>query len=585
MRPTAMVMTTAALLLGVSAAGCGPTVAGLRGLRPTSGQHPADRAATGMKTVEYGGYLVGVPAAWPVYRLAGWPYLCVRYDTHAVYLGNPRPDQQCGAHLVGRTQAVRIEGDEARPAVSYQWGAGAIGQANGWPIGWPISGDTAERELGPTIQRPRLSITATFADDPAVAERIVGSVRAANLLLSQLPTPPARPRPLSARAVVGDHVPPRLTVRDAVAGPTRARAHARARVPAPARAHARAHARARVPAPGRAHARAHARARVPAPGRAHARAHARARVPAPGRAHAHAHARARPVRRPIAGFDTCTAPSIAAMRAWRPFYGVIAIYIGGVNRACDQGNLSARWVRQVKAMGWSLIPTYVGLQPPCDHFSGKIRLKRAASEGAAAARDAIARARGLHLGRHAPIYFDMEAYNSARKRCRRAVLTFLDAWTRQLDARAHVSGVYSSASSAVQDLGGTREIAGHPLARPRSIWFALWDGHVNVRGEPYLPASWWSRDQRIKQFRGSRWQRHGRFRLNIDRDEVLGAVYLAGMARRFHPRRSRSGPFSSRVAANPVRPAGQVALSLGTVSLGRTAMGSIAGLGALSSIS
>jgi hypothetical protein len=213
------------------------------------------------------------------------------------------------------------------------------------------------------------------------------------------------------------------------------------------------------------------------------------------------------------------------MRAWRAAYSAAGIYIGGANQACDDGNLSARWVRRVKAMGWYLIPTYVGLQPPCDRFFSRIRPGRAGVEGRAAADDAVTRAHRLGLRRGAPIYFDMEAYNSKRNRCRTAVLTFLDAWTRRLRARGYLSGVYSSAASGAEDLGRIGAIAGHPLAKPRSIWFALWDGRANVLGTPYVRSSWWPPPRRIKQFRASRWQRHGRFRLNIDRDQVSGPVY------------------------------------------------------------
>ena len=40
---------------------------------------------------------------WPVYRLDRDPTQCVRYDQHAVYLGRPATNQQCPAHLIGRT--------------------------------------------------------------------------------------------------------------------------------------------------------------------------------------------------------------------------------------------------------------------------------------------------------------------------------------------------------------------------------------------------------------------------------------------------------------------------------------------------
>ena len=66
------------------------------------------------------------------------------------------------------------------------------------------------------------------------------------------------------------------------------------------------------------------------------------------------------------GFDTCAAPSVSQMSAWLGSpYRSIGIYVGGVNRACATGNLSASWVSTVKAMGWNLVPLYVGFQAPC----------------------------------------------------------------------------------------------------------------------------------------------------------------------------------------------------------------------------
>jgi Rv2525c-like, glycoside hydrolase-like domain len=49
----------------------------------------------------------------------------------------------------------------------------------------------------------------------------------------------------------------------------------------------------------------------------------------------------------------------------------------------------------------------------------------------------------------------MEGYDDADYSCVTAVLTFLDAWDRQLVASGYVSGVYSSAASGVTDLQTT----------------------------------------------------------------------------------------------------------------------------------
>src|ERR1700678_64010 len=77
--------------------------------RPVTQARAVPRASSaGMKTVEYAGYELSVPASWPVYRLAEDPSQCVRYDVHALYLGTPGPDQYCPAGLVGRTDTVSI---------------------------------------------------------------------------------------------------------------------------------------------------------------------------------------------------------------------------------------------------------------------------------------------------------------------------------------------------------------------------------------------------------------------------------------------------------------------------------------------
>jgi hypothetical protein len=88
-----------------------------------------------------------------------------------------------------------------------------------------------------------------------------------------------------------------------------------------------------------------------------------------------------------------------------------------------------------------------------------------------AANQAVA-AKSYGLGAGTPIYYDMEAYNHTNAGCRTAVLAFLDAWTRQLKAVSYISGVYSSAGSAITDLQSNTTVAGHSLAEPQAIWFA-----------------------------------------------------------------------------------------------------------------
>jgi hypothetical protein len=212
------------------------------------------------------------------------------------------------------------------------------------------------------------------------------------------------------------------------------------------------------------------------------------------------------------------------MKAWRAKYAAAAIYIGGQEMGCAYGNLSKTWVQAAEGMGWSLMPTFVGLQAPCNSFSDEINPSQAAAQGQQAANQAVADATSFGLGPGSPIYFDMEAYNETKASCVTAVLTFLDAWDRQLKASGYVSGVYSSAGSGVVNLQNTASIGGHALAEPQAIWFALWDNVVNLTGSPYMTSAVWPASARSKQYAGPRVVSVGGISLDIDSDLVNSAV-------------------------------------------------------------
>ncbi|WP_344837678.1 glycoside hydrolase domain-containing protein [Actinocorallia longicatena] len=220
------------------------------------------------------------------------------------------------------------------------------------------------------------------------------------------------------------------------------------------------------------------------------------------------------------GFDTCAAPLLSTMRAFRQAYAVANIYIGGAARGCSQYNLSASWIRSVRQYGYRLIPTYVGLQAPCTGYRTRFKAKEAAEQGRAAAGDAVARARYFGIPRKKPIYFDMENYDSDDTACRTAVMTFLHAWTRRLHELRYKSGVYSSAGSGIRDLGRATGIK-----KPNAVWFAHWDGKARTTGSPYLPDTWWATHRRIKQYRGGHTEKHGGVKLNVDSNMVDGLVY------------------------------------------------------------
>jgi len=222
------------------------------------------------------------------------------------------------------------------------------------------------------------------------------------------------------------------------------------------------------------------------------------------------------------GFDACTAPSSRSMAAWESSpYRAVGVYIGGVNRACSQPNLTATWVDAQTSAGWHLIPTYVGLQAPTSSCSScaKLSSSQATAQGAAAANDAVALASSIAMGPGSPIYYDMESYTRTSS-ATAATLAFLEAWTEELHSLGYVSGVYSSSASGIADLVGQ---LGSGYVLPDHLWFANWNGQANT-SDPYIPASGWSQHQRIHQYRGGHDETYGGVTINIDSNYVDGGT-------------------------------------------------------------
>ena len=454
------------------------------GARLTAAVMPATPGKPATKIVTYDGYAVSVPASWPVYHLDKDTHRCVRYDVHAVYLGTGGPDQNCPAGLIGRVDTLSIE-DPAAPLRKTAGDRKAPAQRALTP--GTVVRDPGRHELALAMPQAAPRIDATYGTGPGSVEQLLATVR------------PAAPVPASAvRTGEVIHAPRRPDV-----------------------AHSTNPAWPKDPAPPTGLAAAWATPPSPPP--------VPKAAPAPrpeptGPVLAGKPAPATTPKGTMAGFDTCTAPPLPTMKAWQAKYAATAIYIGGQMLACGQGNLSASWVRQAEAMGWSLLPTFVGLQAPCDTFSGKIDPRQAAAQGSAAATQAIAAAGGYGLGPGSPVYYDMEAYDHTNAGCRTAVLTFLDAWTRQLEAGGYVPGVYSSADAAIIDLQSTATIAGHSLAEPQAVWFALWDNANNLTGTPYMTSAVWPVASRSKQYAGNRAVTVGGISLDIDADWVASAV-------------------------------------------------------------
>jgi hypothetical protein len=470
-----------------------------------------------MQTVEYDGYSVTVPWSWRVFHLDTDPGQCVRYDISAVYLGSPGANQNCPSNLMGRAQTITIT-----PAGVSKSGSGGAGPqsaaAQGGLVQSPPPSVAGRRiaaraqafnqlnqysqasELRGTVPGANLSVTATYGSD---ATAVTGYVRNIHQARSGAPestasnTSSGNPFNFGGSAGSGTTTSsgattsPPSTTNPASSSSVSSSTKTKTTTKAPTTTATKAPTVATTKAPA---------ATSTLTGTV------KATIPA----------------KPLAGFDACTAPSLNAMKAWKAKYSAIGVYIGGQNMACDYGNLSASWVKSVHAMGWSLMPIYVGLQAPCNSFQ-KISTKTPATQGKQAADTAVGDAASFGLGKGSPIYDDMESYNNASASCKSTVLQFLDAWTKEIHAKGYVSGVYSSASTGITDLATTTTISGHAMTEPDALWFALWDKNNNLTGTPYLASTKWAGD-RVKQYQGNQNVKVGSYTINIDADWVGGAV-------------------------------------------------------------
>ncbi|MEX1008967.1 MAG: DUF1906 domain-containing protein [Acidimicrobiia bacterium] len=234
---------------------------------------------------------------------------------------------------------------------------------------------------------------------------------------------------------------------------------------------------------------------------------------------------------PPQGFDACAAPSSATMQNWWTFspFTSIGVYVGGANRGCAQPNLTARWISLVEEYGWKLLPLWVGPQAPCTALSSVTKLPATESaaftagynEGLAAA----TRLSSLGFGWLTPVYYDLEAYpkNAA---CTKAILAFDNGWTRGLNTRGYLAGLYSSLCSGIVD-----SAAGYPTAtyKLNAIWIAAWNNTPNIFGFNTstcpLSDSLWANHQRVHQFKGGHNETWGGVTINIDSNAVDGPTH------------------------------------------------------------
>ncbi|WP_426403924.1 DUF1906 domain-containing protein [Streptomyces sp. R-07] len=248
---------------------------------------------------------------------------------------------------------------------------------------------------------------------------------------------------------------------------------------------------------------------------------------------------AAPVRFAGKAFDTCEAPSLAVMRAWRGSpYGAVGIYFGGRGRGCPvQTELTPAWVASAHAMGWRLLPLFVGSQAPCVDSLAKRRFAiggNPASQGTKEGGDAVRAARALGIGTSSPLYLDIEAYRRGDTSCAATTLSFVRAWNREVRRLGYLPGFYSSAETGVRDMETQRKAGTKDL--PDVMWFARWRGQPALLTESVLHPEAWTPHARIHQYAGNVTETYGGRTLAIDRNAMDAPVARVPAPTRFAAR-------------------------------------------------
>jgi uncharacterized protein YraI len=269
-------------------------------------------------------------------------------------------------------------------------------------------------------------------------------------------------------------------------------------------------------------------------------------------------------------FDTCSAPPLATMQAWKiasPYQGV-GTYIGGISRSCAQPNLTAAWVTATSLQGWRIIPIYVGHQAPCTARPNatKFASTTAGTLGTADAADAVLQAQALGMLPGSAIYGDMEHYSPTDAACRTAVLTYVSAWTQELHRRGYLAGMYANLSTGAKHL--SEAYVAPAYARPDVLWMARWDGIATLTGWAGVPDAHWSNHQRGKQFRGDHDETYGGAKINIDSNRFDAPVATVGYAYQITSSANlngRSGPTTSTPVVQSYPPGATVGVVCQTV--------------------
>jgi hypothetical protein len=129
----------------------------------------AANAAPATKLVSYRGYVMRVPARWPVFALKPRSTVCVRFNRHAVYLGRPSPRQRCPVDAVGRTEAILVAPMLASSAARHGTAASPLA-----PVRLPGAQPAGGSETRLAISARGVEVTATWGRSPSTIARALG---------------------------------------------------------------------------------------------------------------------------------------------------------------------------------------------------------------------------------------------------------------------------------------------------------------------------------------------------------------------------------------------------------------------------
>lgn len=130
-----------------------------------------DALADPLRTVDYRGYRIEVPASWEVVDLETAPTRCVRFDQNAIYLGKQGLRQKCPSTVVGRTEALLVEPLEdgvIRPdTIVATAGAARTGTLP----------EPRDHEITVQVPAAGVLVTATYGDSATGIRSVLDSAR------------------------------------------------------------------------------------------------------------------------------------------------------------------------------------------------------------------------------------------------------------------------------------------------------------------------------------------------------------------------------------------------------------------------